>query len=319
MSQLLVTYRPLIEFILLNAALALSVYITLSAGLLSLANAGFMAIGAYTSALLYVNRGAPALGIYRAAPVLTSVILAIAIAAVAGYLFGRPLLRLRDVYLAIATLGFGEIVRILATNGDALVGIVRGMPAADIGLFNGAEGIRLTRLVTTWHLVTYLVVLVYLFVMLRRSRFGRVIEAIRADEAAAATMGIDVVRYKTFAFTLSAMIAAGAGALNAPLIRLAAPGQYDFARAVELLTYVVLGGAAHWSGALVGAALLTALPEILRGLKEQREIVNGVILMLAIIYLPRGLADPKFWGPRFRRRRARPERRASAPARSESS
>src|SRR3712207_5986432 len=98
---MLVTYRPLIEFTLLNAALALSVYITLATGLLSLANAGFMAIGAYTAALLYVYRDAPALGFYRAAPVLSSVLLAMALAMVIAVLFGRPLLRLRDVYLAI--------------------------------------------------------------------------------------------------------------------------------------------------------------------------------------------------------------------------
>ena len=301
MRDLLVTYRPLIEFVLLNASLALSVYITLAAGLLSLANAGFMAIGAYTAGLLYVYRDAPALALYRMAPVLTSVVLAMAIALVVGFLLGRPILRLRDVYLAIATLGFGEIMRILAVNGDAILGLFRGVPASDVNVFNGAEGIRVTRLTTTWQLALYLAVLVYLFVMLRRSRFGRVLEAIRTDEAAAATMGIDVVRYKTLAFTLSAMIAAGGGALNVLLIRLAAPGDYDFGRAVELLTYVVLGGAAHWSGALVGAAVLTILPEALRGLKEQREIVNGIILMLAIIYLPRGLADPRAWRALLRR------------------
>ena len=311
MSDLLITYRPLIEFTLLNAALALSVYITLSTGLLSLANAGFMALGAYTAALLYVYRELPALGWYRAAPVLASVLLAMALGLVIGFLFGRPLLRLRDVYLAIATLGFGEIVRILAINGDAIVGAMRGVPADQVALFNGAEGIRVTRLTQTWHLALYLLILIYCFVMLRRSRFGRVLEAIRHDEAAASTMGINVVRYKTLAFTLSAMIAAGGGALNALLIRLAAPGNYDFARAVELLTYVVLGGATHWSGPIAGAAVLSILPEALRGLKEQREIVNGVILMLAIIYLPRGLADPRFW---LSRRARRGGKAAVAPA-----
>jgi branched-chain amino acid transport system permease protein len=317
MSQFFTTYRPLFEFVLLNAALALSVYITLSTGLLSLANAGFMAIGAYTAALLYVYREVPALALYRAAPVPASVLLAMAIALVVGYLFGRPVLRLRDVYLAIATLGFGEIVRILAVNGDLIVGFFRGVPASEVALFSGAEGIRVTRLTQTWHLLAYLAILIYLFVMLRRSRFGRVLDAIRYDEAAAATMGIDVVRYKTFAFTLSAMIAAGGGALYALLIRLAAPAHYDFARAVELLTFVVLGGFVHWAGAIVGAAVLTILPEALRGLREQREIVNGIILMLAIIYLPRGLADPRFWRGVARRLTRRRGLATPAAARSE--
>ena len=316
MGDWFTTYRPLIEFTMLNAALALSIYLTLGTGLLSLANAGFMAIGAYTAALLYVNREAPALGLYRQAPVLASILVAMLLAMVVGFLFGRPVLRLRDVYLAIATLGFGEIVRVLAVNGDVILGAWRGVDPASVAVFNGAEGMRVTRLTQTWHLALYLAVMVYFFVMLRRSRFGRVLEAIRHDEAAAATMGVDVVRYKTLAFTLSAMIAAGAGALNTLLIRLAAPGNYDFARAVEMLTFVVLGGAAHWSGAIVGAVVLSVLPEALRGLREQREIVNGIILMLAIIYLPRGLADPRFWrgiGAHFRARRGS----ATAPVRSE--
>jgi branched-chain amino acid transport system permease protein len=303
MTQFFVTYRPLIEFALLNAALAFSIYITLFTGLLSLANAGFMAIGAYTAALLFVYRASPALGWYRSAPVPAGVLLAMLLALVVSFLFGRPVLRLRDVYLAIATLGFGEIVRVLALNGDAIVGAVRGLPAADVRLFNGAEGIRVTRLVATWQLALYLGILIYLFVMLRRSRFGQVLDAIRQDEAAAATMGIDVVRYKTLAFMLSAMIAAGAGALNTSLIRLAAPGSFDFSRAVEMLTYVVLGGYTSWAGPIAGAVLLTALPELLRGLKEQREIVNGIVLMLAIIYLPRGIADPRFWRRLLARKR----------------
>lgn len=315
MAQFFVTYRPLIEFALLNTALALSVYITLFTGLLSLANAGFMAIGAYTAALLFVYRESPALEWYRSAPVLAGVLAAIVLALIVSFLFGRPVLRLRDVYLAIATLGFGEIVRILALNGDAIVGAWRGQPAADVGLFNGAEGIRVTRLVATWHLVLYLGILIYFFVMLRRSRFGRVLDAIRQDEAAAATLGIDVVRYKTLAFMLSAMIAAGAGALNTSLIRLAAPGSFDFSRAVEMLTYVVLGGYMSWVGPIVGAVLLTALPELLRGLKEQREIVNGIVLMLAIIYLPRGIADPRFWRRWIGRKRG--DRKAVAVANSE--
>src|SRR4051794_4820977 len=261
MGQFFVTYRPVIEFSLLNAALAFSVYITLFTGMLSLANVGFMAIGAYTAALLFVYRASPALGLYRAAPVLTAVLAAMLLALVVSFLLGRPVLRLRDVYLAIATLGFGEIVRILLTNGDAIVGAVRRQQGEQVALFNGAEGIRSTRLVATWHLVVYLGVVIYIIVMLHRSRFGRVLEAIRHDEAAAATMGINVVRYKTLAFMLSAMIAAGGGALNTSLIRLAAPGSFDFARAVELLTYVVLGGFTFWAGPIVGAVLLTVLPE----------------------------------------------------------
>ena len=292
MPDLIAANISTVNFILLNIALGFSIYVTLAAGLLSLAGAGFLAIGAYTGAILATRAGLP---------LAVGLALGVALAALVALPLGLLVLRLRTVYLAIATLGFGEIVRVLAINGDAIAGALRGQAASEVGLFNGAEGIRVTRLTATWHLALYLAVLIYVFVALRRSRFGRVLAAIRHDEAAAATLGINVVRYKTLAFTLSAMIAAGGGALNALLIRLAAPGNYDFARAVELLTYVVLGGAAHWTGAITGAIVLSVLPEVLRGLREQREIVNGIILMLAIIYLPRGIADPRFWRTAGRR------------------
>ncbi len=282
-----------VNFILINIALGLSIYLTLATGLLSLANAGFMAIGAYTAAIVATQTGLP---------LTVGFVLALLAALLVALPFGLVVLRLNDIYLAIATLGFGEIVRILALNGDKLVRTLSGNPQAAV--FNGAEGITLTyhspTLIlglpsTTWPALLYVLVLVYVLATLQRSRYGRIMSAIRLDESAAGTLGIDVMRYKILVFVLGAMIAAGAGALSAPIVRVIDPRNYIFGRAVDILAYAVLGGMTTWVGPILGATLLTALPEALRFLQERREVVNGLVIMLAIIYLPRGLADPRFW------------------------
>jgi branched-chain amino acid transport system permease protein len=293
MPEFIVSNISVINFILINIALGLSIYPTLATGLLSLANAGFMAIGAYTAAVVATQTGlSPGVGF----------VLAIVLAVAVALPFGLVVLRLNDIYLAIATLGFGEIVRILALNGDKLVRAISGNP--DAVVFHGAEGITLTyrspTLIlglpsTTWPILLYVAVLVYVLATLQHSRYGRIMSSIRLDESAAGTLGIDVMRYKILVFVLGAIIAAGAGALSAPIVRVIDPRNYFFGRAVDILAYAVLGGMTTWVGPILGATVLTALPEVLRFLQERREVVNGLVIMLAIIYLPRGLADPRFW------------------------
>ncbi len=286
-------YTSLINFTLINIALGLSIYLTLATGLLSLANAGFMAIGAYTAAVIATQSSLP-LG--------SGLLLAMLLAALIAIPLGLVLLRLRDIYLAIATLGFGEIVRILALNGDRLVQALSG--ERGLVIFNGAEGITLPyrspQIIlglpeTTWPILLYVIACIYLLATLHHSRYGRIMASIRMDEPAAATLGIHVVRYKLLVFVLGAALAAGAGALSVPIVRVIDPRNYVFGRAVDILAYAVLGGMTHWAGPIVGALVLTNLPEALRFLKAQREIVNGLIIMAAIIYLPRGLTDPRFW------------------------
>ncbi len=116
--------------------------------------------------------------------------------------------------------------------------------------------------------------------------------SIRQDETAASTLGINVVMYKLLAFVLGAAAAAGAGALSAPIVRVVDPHNYVFSRAVDILAYAVLGGMTEWIGPIIGATVLTTLPEALRFLRDQRDIVNGLIIMISIIYLPQGLAGP---------------------------
>lgn len=292
------------QFMLVHTILGLSIYLTLYTGMFSLANAGFMAIGAYVGVVLTQNFDLP-LGAALAGGMLAAGLIAVPI--------GLPVLRLRDIYLAIATIGFGEVVRIIILNFDALAS---GLAGQEVVLTRGALGITgIPKITQTEHLLLFLAAAAYGMVRLRRSRFGRAMAAIRQDEQAAATMGINVVLTKNLVFILSAVLAAAAGALKAHLTRTISPGDYGFDQAVSILAYAVLGGTSTWVGPIVGAGVLTALPELLREFKQYRGIVNGGILLLVIVYLPGGLVNPAGWARLWRRVRGRVFRApASAPA-----
>ena len=286
-SEFWATYGSVVQFALINMLLGISIYFTLYTGLLSLANAGFMGIGAYVSAVLTIHAGTPF-------PV--SLLAGALSAALIGWLLGLPVLRLRDVYLAIATLGFGEIVRITAVNFDKFSGL---------NLLGGAQGLAgIPKLTTPSALLFVLFFLCIFLIQFHKSRAGRALAAIRRDESVAATMGIDVYQYKLLAFVLGAFVAGLAGGFSAHLTRFVGPNDFTFSAAVNILAFAVLGGTLHWSGALVGAAILTALPEALRFMKEYRGVVNGVILVLVIIYLPHGLVNPKWFRRVFGRKAA---------------
>jgi branched-chain amino acid transport system permease protein len=282
-----ITYGSVVQFVLINMILAISIYFTLYTGLLSLANAGFMAVGAYVSALLTIHTGMPF-------PL--SLLLGALASAFVGLLLGLPVLRLRDVYLAMATLGFGEIVRIIAINFDNF---------SHLDLLGGAQGLAgVPKLTTPEGLIFTLILLSVLLIQMQRSRFGRALAAIRSDESVASSMGIDVFKHKVIAFVIGAFVAGLAGGFSAHLTRFIGPNDYGFNAAVNILSFVVLGGTLHWTGALVGAAILTILPEALRFMNEYRGIVNGVILVLVIIYLPHGLVNPQWLAKVFRRKEA---------------
>jgi branched-chain amino acid transport system permease protein len=262
-------YSTLIFSIGVYALLALSIYLTLSCGLLSLANAAFMGIGAYCAALLTLH--------FNLFFPLTLILGGLAPAVIA-LLIGIPTLRLSGVYLAMATLGFGEVVRIIIINLN-----ITGGP---LGLSNIPQKTQ------GWHIVVVLLMVLYILTRMRRSKIGRAFEAIREDEIAASLMGINVPAYKLFAFTLGAMIAGLAGALNAHFTFFLSPREYGFENAVDILTMAVLGGPASLIGPVLGATIMTILPELLRFLKEFRMAVNGAILILVVLFLPRGIWDP---------------------------
>jgi branched-chain amino acid transport system permease protein len=196
-------------------------------------------------------------------------------------------LRLRGVFLAIATLGFGEVIRIIIVNSPAL---------------GGPEGFRLNpankaAVVSGLEIYGTLLVLAYFFARLKGSRMGLAMDAIREDESAARTMGINVTFYKVMAYVTGAVVAGIGGALYAHLRSYLSPGDFGFQRAVDILVFAVVGGTFAWRGAILGAALITLLPEITRSvpvvaglnIKDHPEIFSGLILLLVILFLPKGL------------------------------
>ena len=275
------TYNTVIFTIGINAMLALSIYITLSCGLLSLANAAFMGIGAYTASLCTMIYDIP-FPVALMAGSITPAIVAL--------LIGIPTLRLSGVYLAMATLGFGEVVRVIILNME-----ITGGP---MGL-NGVPP-----LTEWWHIVLMLGATIYFLARVRRSKVGRAFEAIKEDEIAARLMGVNVDGYKLLAFVIGSVIAGLAGGLNAHYTFTIGPNNYGFDHAVEILTMTVFGGVSSLIGPTIGAAILTLLPEVLRSLNEFRTAANGLILVLVVLYLPKGIWDPRRIRAFFARRGA---------------
>ncbi|MBV8282100.1 MAG: branched-chain amino acid ABC transporter permease [Candidatus Eremiobacteraeota bacterium] len=259
-------HSALINQIGVNALLALSIWVTLACGQLSLGNMGFMAITAYASVLLVLRAHWP---------FFPAVLAGTGLAAIAGLLLGWPVLRLRGVFLAIATIGFGEIVRIFAVN---------------LSVTGGAEGIAgIPQLASTPIIYSSLALAVFLLWRLTRSRAGRAFAAIAQDEVAAAGLGIDPAAYKLAAFAIGAAIAGYAGALSAFSSFFISPTDYSFGRVVDMLASAVVGGIGSVGGPVLGSILLTLLPETLRFLQNYRDVINGLILLLVIVFLPQGL------------------------------
>ena len=243
LSQFFAVYGSLVNFIGINALMGLSLYVTLSAGQLSLGNAGFAGIGAYASGILSMHFNVPY-------PI--SVVAGACLAAMTGLLIGMPVLRMRGVFLAMATLAFGEVVRIAAVNLD---------------ITGGAEGlVGIPTKTTIFIIYGVLAATAYFLTILAGSRIGWSFASIREDETAAMVMGINTSYYKNLSFVLGAFIAGIAGALYAHLNFIITPGEFGFAAAVQLLIYNIVGGTRSVYGPILGAFILTALPEALRAI-----------------------------------------------------
>jgi branched-chain amino acid transport system permease protein len=249
-----------------NAILGLSMYAVLALGQLSLGQAAFMGIGAYASAILTVKFGAPFLLVLAAAMVMP---------ALAAMIISVPTLRLSGVYLAMATIGFGEVMRILYINTDYIGGALglRGIPEKAGGSI----------------IFGLLALILAGFLSATRSKIGRALEAIREDEDAARAIGINVGAYKLSTLVVSAALAGLAGALNAHFSSFIGPNEYGFDTAVTILSYAILGGVTTPLGPVLGALVLSALPEVLRPLHDFRLVFNGLIIVLVVIFLPRGI------------------------------
>jgi branched-chain amino acid transport system permease protein len=248
------------------------------AGQISLGHAGFFGLGAYGSAILAARYGWPPLA---------SIPAAVAGVGVLAWAIGRPILRLKGHYLAMATLGFGVIVSIVLSIEDRFTGGPDGMAVPPLTLL----GFPVTG-EKTWYWVVgvALVGAVWLAQNLIESPRGRALRALHGSEVAAGALGIDAMRHKLFAFVVSALFTAAAGGLTAHYSGFITPSKASFVHSIELVTMVVFGGMASTYGAVLGAAVLTTLPQLLTALKEYEMVVFGVVLMLTMIFMPRGAA-----------------------------
>lgn len=248
-------------------------------GLVSLGHAGFVAVGAYTASLLSVKVG---LGFF------SSMVAGVVISGLVGLVLGLPTLRLSGTYLSIVTLGFGEIVKMVAMNWSAVTNGTLGVKnIPKPSLF----GLKLT--VANgglYYLMIVLLAVITLFCMaVVKSRTGRAFLAIKTDEMAGVMMGIPVTFYKILAFVLSSCICAAAGAFYATLIGYIDPNTFTFDVSTLILSIVILGGMGTIRGMFLGSVILIAFPEVSRKLMDYRFVVYGLILVLMMRFRPQGL------------------------------
>jgi branched-chain amino acid transport system permease protein len=259
--------ETLVQAALAGTLLAYSFQVALRAGVFTLGGVGFWAIGAYTTAILVTKHG------WATAPAIAA---GLVLSAVVGLGLAMILGRLRSLYLAMATVSFVLLVQIVAINWD-------GMTGGAGGLF----GIPVT--VTTTTLFLVVVVVSVGLVLFERGARGRTIEAMRLDEQLAHSVGIDIVRERHLIFVLASVLAALSGGISAMMFNTMAPEQAGFALIVDTLMMVVIGGASAWWGALVGAVIVTWLPEVLRFTGDYRAIIEGAIVVLVVVYAPEGV------------------------------
>jgi branched-chain amino acid transport system permease protein len=247
------------------------------AGLLTLGYAAFVAIGAYTTGILILNFG---MSFWLTLP------LSALAAVIAGLIIGVPTLRLRSDYLAIVTLGFGEIVRLTARNLEITGGAV-GLVGIDRPTLFGITLYQVTHFYYMFFIVAVIAIIVSY--RLYNSRLGRSWQYIREDEDAAAAMGINVVAARLYAFIIGSVFGAIAGSFMAVRFTAVAPESFVFMQSVMFLMAVIIGGMGKIPGVVLGALIVTILPELFRGIGEYRMLIFAVFLLFIMLYRPQGI------------------------------
>lgn len=310
MAAFFTTYGFLIVSMVISAILALSLYLPLMAGQLSLASPGFYAVGGYIGAVLATRVFTGATGLYPVKWVLLEMVVAGLASGVLAALVGVPALRLRGIFLAFATIAFVEILRVLSLNLDITGGA--------IGIFGIPQPFT-TQFGYMWIAAPLLIFSMAFVYRLERVRVGRAFVAIREDELAADAMGVNPTRYKVLAFTLGAVLAGAAGALSAHFFNTWNSRQGTFDLGVSLMAFVLIGGSRTFLGPVVGGLVLTALPEVLRAaadigglpawfaqfLRDGRLIIYGSLIAIGSIFFPHGLITPRLLSGRRRATRSR--------------
>ena len=260
-------HSRLIDQIGINALLALSLSVSLQAGQLALCQAGLAGIAAYVSAIASMQ--------YHW-PLPASILLAVICATIVAGLLAYPVRKVRGIFLAIATIGFGEIVRVIVNNAS---------------ITGGAEGLSgIPNDVNTPIIYACLALVAVALYALSRTKFALAVALTREDDAAACGVGVDVGMVRFLSLALGGAIAGLAGALYAHAFYFLSPGDFGFAHMEQILVWCVIGGVTSPLGAVAGAAFLSILPETIRALADYREITNGVILLVVILFAPDGLS-----------------------------
>lgn len=277
--------------ITVGISIIMTVSLNLTTGLLGqlcLGHAGFMSIGAYTASIITKN--------WTGLPFAWSLALAVIAGGLAaaffGFLIGMPALRLKGDYLAIITLGFGEIIRVIIENMH-ITGGAAGLTRITRMSRAFSENAKFSSAIQFGIVFWVMVIIVTSIFTLGRSRHGRAIISIRENEVAAEATGIPTTYYKLFAFTLAAFFAGIAGGLYAHQIGLLTPRYFDFNKSIEYLVMVVLGGMGSITGSILSAAVLVTLPELLRELADWRMVIYSLALILMMIFRPSGLLGTK--------------------------
>lgn len=283
-------YTSLLVPIAINIILAVSLnLITGFLGELSLGHAGFMSIGAYVGALITLHMDAPApLELFLA------IIVGGIVAGIFGFIIGMPVLRLNGDYLAIVTLGFGEIIKSILIS---------------LKITNGAKGLQKIPLYTNYKSYTIVFIIMVISVLaitnIVNSRHGRAICSIRDNSIATESIGINVSRYKVMAFVISAFFAGVAGVLYAHNVGILKPTTFDYNKSIEILVIVVLGGMGSIRGSIIAAIILTALPELLRGADDFRMLLYAVVLIIIMLFnhskIKQGLVNNNTFKKLFRK------------------
>jgi branched-chain amino acid transport system permease protein len=274
-------YINTLFFMGINIILAVSLHLIIGiTGQFSIGHAGFFAVGAYASAIMTMKLQMP----FALALLVGGVA-----AAVAGLFIGIPSLRLKGDYLAIATLGFGEIVRIILLNVDYV---------------GGASGMTVTHLTTWPWIFACLLITIIVVANFTNSTHGRACISIREDEIAADSMGINTTYYKVVAFVIGSFFAGIAGCLYAHHFYIIQPTNFGFLKSFDILIFVVLGGLGSMSGAVIAAILLTIVSTFLQDYPETRMIIYSLVLILVMLYRPKGLLGTRELTSFFKQRRA---------------
>jgi branched-chain amino acid transport system permease protein len=300
MNDFIATNGTLVVQMLLGAILGLSLYLPMMAGQLSLASPGFYALGGYIAAILsttvLLDNQSSASGGFSIGYLLLELFIAAIVCGTVGVLVGVPVLRLRGIYLAIATIAFVQVLHIVAQTLK-ITGEARGI----FGIpqpFDQPIGYL-------WIVLPLLIFSIVFIDRLEKVRVGRALLAIREDELAADAMGINPTRYKVFAFTLGAILAGLAGVISAHFLNTWNAKQGTFDTSIIYLTFVLIGGSRTWLGPVLGGMAFTALPEVLRYaadipgiplfmaqfLRDGRLMIFGLLIVLGTIFFPQGLVN----------------------------